>query len=147
MVKGITYLLKNDATFQARAGQNAAGTKYKVYPGVCPEPETVPYSVVKQTGKVPIDCKGSRPTSYQYSYDVISFHNSYDRVEALDDAVVDCLSRPEGETVNADDFTVEFSDIRHTNTRDEIYTTQGSTTVLYAKVSSFEAQVEVTDET
>jgi hypothetical protein len=143
MVKGITNILISDAACQAVLGQNKAGTKYKAYPGVCPNPEKVPYSVVRQTGKVPIDCKGSIPTTHIYSFEVISFHESYDLVEALDNAVVNALSKVEGGTFN----NVAFSDLRHTNTRDDVYETQGSTSFLYAKVSSFEAQVEVTEET
>jgi hypothetical protein len=138
MVKGITYILKEDTGVKALVGLNKTGAKYKAYPGVCPEPEKVPYSVVKQTGKVPVECKGMAPNEYDYSYDVLSFTESYDASEALDAAVVAALSKPNGGTFNS----VNFSDIRHTNTRDEIFQTQGGT-VLFIKISSFDAKVDI----
>jgi hypothetical protein len=137
MVKGITYILVNDSNVQALVGRNKANTKYKAYPGYCPQPEKYPYSVVRQTKKVPIECKGGDPNTYEYGYDVSSFHTSYDEVESLDDAVVESLSMPDGGTHNS----VVFQDIRHVNTRDEIVQLSGSGTVLHVKVSSFEAMV------
>lgn len=138
MVKGITHILINDSAVQSEAGRNKADTKYKVYPVVCPEPEKFPYSVVRQTGKVPEECKGMVANTYTYSYDVISFHDSYDRVTALDLAVVAALSKPNNTTANG----VAFQYIRHTNTRDDF--TIGDGWKLYAKISSFEAMVDET---
>lgn len=133
MVKGITYILKSDATFQAAIGQNAAASKYKVYPVVCPTPEHSPYSVVIQTGKIPIECKGSTPTSFTYTYDVYSFDANYDTVVSINQAVVDALSLPNGGTYNG----VDFDEIRFTNEQ-ESYDKEYR---LFAKISSFEAWV------
>lgn len=134
MVKGITHILKSDAAFQSAVGQNEAGDKYKVYPVVCPYPEKAPYSVVIQTGKTPIECKGGTPTSFTYTYDVYSFHVNYDTVVTINQAVIDALSLPNGGTYNG----VVFDDIRFTNER-EAYDKDYS---LFAKISSFEAQVD-----
>jgi hypothetical protein len=134
VVKGITHILTHDANVQALVGRNKANTKYKAYPNVCPQPEVVPYSVVRQTGKTPIECKGSIPSTYSYRYDVMSFHTSYDDCESLDDAVVEALIKLEGGTFNG----VVFQDIRHVNTVDQ-YVNEYS---LHVKVSTFEAMVD-----
>jgi hypothetical protein len=134
MVKGITYILTNSPSVQALVGMNTDNTKYKAYPNVCGQPEKYPYSVVRQTGKEPIECKGSIPSTYIYRYDVFSFHINYDACEALDDAVVEALIKPEGGTFNS----VVFQDIRHTNTVDQY----NGEYQLHVKVSSFEAMVD-----
>lgn len=134
MVKGITYILKSNAGFQAAVGQNEAGTKYKVYPVVCPNPEQAPYSVVIQTGKTPIDCKGAAPTSFVYTYDVYSFHSNYDSVVTINAAVIMALSVQTRTTANG----VVFDEVRFTNEKegfDKEYK-------LFAKISTFEAQVD-----
>jgi hypothetical protein len=133
MVKGITHILISDTEVQAFVGRNKANTKYKAYPNVCPQPETYPYSVVKLTGKVPIECKGSTPDTYDYRYNVLSFDKNYEACEELDRAVVSALSLPNGGTFNG----VVFQDIRHVNTLDE-YVNEYS---LHVKISSFEATV------
>ncbi len=133
MVKGITYILVNDSNVQALVGRNYANTKYKAYPNVCPEPEKFPYSVVKLSGKIPEQCKGMDPNTYNYSYDVFSYDKSYDLCEDLDRAVVAALSKPDGGTFNG----VVFQDIRHTNTVDQ-YVNEYQ---LHVKVSTFEAMV------
>ena len=134
MVKGITHILKNDATVQGLIGQNAAGDKYKVYPVVCPFPEKSPYIVVIQTGRTPIECKGMVPDAFTYSYDVYSFNKNYDAVVTINEAVIAALSLPDGGTYN----NVKFDDIRFTNER-EAYDKEYS---LFAKISSFEAWVD-----
>jgi hypothetical protein len=133
MVKGITHILTNDSNVQALVEQNKAGSKYKVYPNICDQPETFPYSVVRLAGKVPEQCKGIDPTTYNYRYDVLSFHKNYEDCEDLDRAVVAALTKPDGGTFN----TVVFQDIRHVNTVDS-YSEEYQ---LHVKVSSFEAMV------
>ena len=135
MVKGITNILKNDTEVQTYVGLNAAGTKYKVYPVVCTQPEVAPYSVVVLTGKSPFaECKGAGPNTYTCTYDVYSFHKNYDQAEALDKEVVVALDKPDGGIFN----NVVFQEIRHTNTIDGAYNEEFG---LFSKVSSFEAVI------
>jgi len=134
MVRGITYILTHEQHAQDLLGRNKANTKYKAYPNICPAPEKFPYSIVRQTGKTPIDCKGTVPNTYEYRYDVSSFHESYEACEELDDAVVEALIHPNGGTFNS----VIFQEIRHVNTFDQ-YSEQYS---LHVKTSSFIALVE-----
>jgi len=134
MVKGITHILKNNTGVKNLIGQNTAGDKHKVYPVVCPFPEKSPYIVVIQTGRTPIDCKGSAPTTFDYSYDVYSFDKNYDTGVSINAAVITALSLPNGGTHNS----VKFDDIRYVNEK-EAYDKEYS---LYAKISSFEAQVD-----
>lgn len=141
MVKGITYILKQDAAFQAYAGRNKADTKYKAYPGVCPSPEKTPYSVVRLSGKAPLaECKGLVPKQFVCTYEVFSYTESYDDTENLDKTVVSALQRVESATING----VEFTDIRFLNTRDNVVEIEGTTKVLFGKVSSFEATIDET---
>lgn len=135
MVKGIIHILKEDAGVQAWVGRNKADSKFKVYPVVCAQPELYPYQVVRQTGKIPIECKGIAPNAYEYSYEVLSFHKSYEETESLDLAGVAALSKPDGGTYNS----VVFQDIRHVNTRDDSVQAEGYS--LYCKISSFQAMV------
>ena len=135
MVKGITHILKNNATIQGLVGQNVAGNRYKVYPAVCPQPEKYPYIVVRLTGKTPIESKEA-PNTYEYTYDVYSFSNDYDGAEAIDNAVVDALDHIAEGTHNG----VVFSEIRHTNTVDGNYIEDYGG--LFSKISTFIATVD-----
>lgn len=134
MVKGITYILNNDPAFQAKVGKNRRDTKYKVYPVACTSPEAWPYSVVIQTGKQPMECKGDVPSSFIYTYDVYSFHANYDDVEEINNAVIEALSQPNGGTYN----NVTFQEIRFTN-ETEGYDGEYR---LYIKTSTFTAWVD-----
>lgn len=134
MVKGIIYLLVNDSNVQALVGENVASNKYKVYPNICAQPEKFPYCIVRLTGKTPTaDCKDSDPTSYDYKYEVLSFHKNYEDCEGLDRAVVAALTKPTGGTFNG----VVYQDIRHRNTVDSY----AADYQLHAKISTFEAFV------
>ena len=134
MVKGITYILKNNSTVQGLIGQNTRGDKYKVFPVVCPTPEVNPYVVVKMTGRTPIDCKGGAATSFIYTYDVYSFDKNYDATVTMAEAVETALALPDGGTHNS----VKFDEIRYAN-RSEGYDKEFG---LFAQISSFEAQVD-----
>lgn len=136
MVKGITHILTNNAAVQNLVGRNKANTKYKAYPGICGEPEKFPYSIVRQTGKTPVgECKDGQGSTYDYSYDVFSYHVNYEEAEAIDAAVVNALQGTSG-THNSVVFT---EDIRHINTVDGDYVAEFK---LHVKVSSFQATVE-----
>lgn len=134
MVKGITYILNNDADFQSKVGQNTRGTKYKVYPVVCTSPEEPPYSVVIQTGKTPHECKAQVPDEFTYTYDVYSFAKNYDDVGEINNAVIQALSQPEGGEYNG----VKFQYIRFMNETEGYDSEQR----LYSKISTFEAWVD-----
>jgi hypothetical protein len=129
MIQGVTYILENDATFGSIVGLNKAGTKYKVYPVVTPQDEEAPYAVVLLTGKSPFgQCKGSNDT-FEYSFDVYSYHKNFEQVVTLDEAVIDALVGKTG-LYNG----VTFQEIRFTNSRDEAYSVDYK---LFSRVSSF----------
>lgn len=133
MVKGIIHILINDSNVQAQVGRNKLNTKYKAYPNVCAQPEKFPYSIVRLAGKQPEECKDSDPTTYNYRYEVLTFHQSYNECEELDLFIVAAVSKPNGGTFNG----VVFQDIRHTNTIDA-YVEKYQ---LHVKISTFEAMV------
>ena len=132
MIKGITYILKNDSTFQSIVGQNAALSKYKAYPVISPQTEVVPFSVCRMNSKRMI---GKGRNEFECSFTVSSYHKNYDDVEDLDYAVVQALV-PRTGTYNG----VTFGYIEFENTSDS-FEMQGE---LYGKVSSFNCQVTLT---
>ena len=96
VIKSACYILNTDADFQAIIGQNKSMTKYKAYAGICPQPEEYPYSVVRLTAKPPLQCKGTRSSTFNGSFSVHCFHRNYDDVVALCNAVVDALDSKNG---------------------------------------------------
>jgi len=135
MIKGVTYILKNDVTFQTIVGQNAALSKYKVYPVIAPQTEIIPYSVVRMTSKELLHKgqSGSNRNSYEVNFSVASYHKNYDDVDLLDQAVIQALVPFRG-SANG----VTFGYIEFTNSSDDYVEAYGG---LYARVSSFRAQV------
>jgi len=136
MIKGITFILKNDPTFQAIVGQNAALSKYKVYPCVVPQPELTPYSIVKMNSKRNI-CKGM--SQYEIGFTVTSYHKNYDDVDDLDNAVVDSLVGTKG-VFNG----VTFGYIHFENSSDIYVETYGG---LYGRETSFICEITYTSGT
>jgi hypothetical protein len=133
MIQGVTYILENDATFGSIVGLNKAGTKYKVYPVVTPQDEEAPYAVVLLTGKSPFgQCKDASIT-YEYSFDVYSYHKNFEQVVTLDEAVMDALDGLSG-TYNS----IVFQSIRFNTARDEPFSVDYK---LFSRVSSFTAIV------
>ena len=132
MIKGITYILKNDATFQSIVGQNAALSKYKAYPVIAPQTEVIPFSVCRMTSK---SLEGKNRTDFECQFTVSSYHKNYDDVEDLDNAVVQALV-PRTGTYNG----VTFGYIEFLNTSDDFELTAE----LYGKVSSFKCSVSLT---
>ena len=137
MIKGITYILKNDATFQSIVGQNKALTKYKAYPLIAPQPELVPYSVVRMTNKqlTHKGSSGSNRNIFDVSFMVTSYHTNYDDVDTLDQAVIQALVPYRG-TANG----VAFAWIEFVNSVDDYVEAYGG---LYARMSNFNCNVSL----
>lgn len=130
MLKGPIYILKENSTIQSLVGENLAETKAKVYPVICPQPESPPYIVLRQTAKELI----AKGCGYNVGFDVFSYAESYDSVEAIDLAAVTALVGSTG-TFNG----VAISFINLFNTRDDSVLTPK---ILYVKVSSFTAHID-----
>lgn len=135
MIKGVTYILKTDATFQSIVGQNAALSKYKAYPVIAPQTELIPYSVVKMTSKELLHKgqSGDNRNSFQVEFLVASYHKNYDDVDTLDQAVIQALVPFRG-TANG----VTFGFIEFINSSDDYVEAYGG---LYARMSTFRANV------
>lgn len=133
MVRGITHILKNNVNFQNEAGENKSGTKYKAFPVVSGQDEQPPYSVVRVTSYIPLKCASGRPTTYQGSFLVASYHKNFEDCEELNDAVVDALDH-QGGTHNG----VTFQLITHEDTLDGDYDVDRG---CYVKLSRFNAMV------
>lgn len=135
MIKGITYILKNDPTFQGIIGRNAALSKYKAYPVIAPQTEIIPYSVVKMTSKELLHKGqgGSNRNSFQVDFLVASYHKNYDDVDTLDQAVIQALVPFRG-TANG----ITFGYIEFSNSSDDYVEAYGG---IYARMTMFRAQV------
>lgn len=96
LVKAIVYILNTDTDFQAVVGQNKALTKYKAYAGICPQPEQSPYSVVRLSNKLPVNCKGSRAETFNGAVAVHCYHKNYDDVVTLANAIINALDGKNG---------------------------------------------------
>lgn len=138
MIKAITYILKTDATFQTLIGQNVALTKYKAYPVIAPQPESVPYSICRMTSKQLLHkgrSAGGR-NAFKCEFQVTSYAMNYDDVAQIDDAVVEALV-PFSGTVNG----VAISYMEFINSSDDYADTFGG---LYVRNSIFECNINVT---
>lgn len=133
MVKGITFILASNVNFQNEAGQNKAGSKYKVFPVVAGQDEQPPYSVVRTATYIPTHCKAGKPMMFTGTFEVYSFDKNYEDVIDLDEAVIDALSNKAG-TFNG----VSFQFIRYEGSSDSDYDVDRN---LYSRVSTFTAIV------
>jgi len=96
LVKAICYILNNDTEFQTAVGLNKAFTKYKAYAGICPQPESYPYSVVRLSSKLPVNCKGSRSETFNGQVAVHCYHRNYDDVVSLCQVLIDAIDQKNG---------------------------------------------------
>lgn len=134
MVKGITYILSNDNNLGPMVGANAAGDTNKVYPVIGTQKEKFPFITVWEVSRVPIKCKGQRPSNFNYVYEVHIYAKSYDQLSELADAVIDAL---EDKDTSAPINGVLFNGpIQNTNSRDGGFL---ETFQVYNKVLTFEA--------
>ncbi len=100
MLKAVTYILENNAGVQSEIGQNKAATKYKVYPVVVFETETAPYCVCRIVSKT----TSAKNCGYIWTVEVTSYATSYDKVTAINDAVITALESQASGTVNNESF-------------------------------------------
>lgn len=106
MLKGAIHILTSDATVRTKVGQNKAADKYKVYPGICPEPEQHPFLVLRITDAPDFAVsKNAVVNSREYSFDVYAYTKNYDDLEDLTDAIKNALDQGSG-THNGIDFDV-----------------------------------------
>jgi hypothetical protein len=132
MIQGLITILKNNDTIENLIGTNKATSKTKVFPGICPQPEESPYIVVRRTGKPPFaPCKGVVTTVFKPLFEVIIYHKSYDKIEAIEAAVVSALDWYTG---TSEGFT--YKTIQFQTSFDADYIVDYS---LHARVIEFEA--------
>lgn len=133
MVKGITYILDNNVNVQGLVGRNKDNTKYKVFPVVAGQQEEAPYIVVRRIGHIPQQCKQGRATTYDDTYQVVSFAKNFEDAVGLDRVVIDALDGVSG--VNNG---VYFQQIRHENSFDGGFDEDRE---LFFEVSTFTSTV------
>ena len=100
MINAVIYILENNATLQAELGQNKAKTKYKVYPVVVFETETAPYCVCRVASKT----TSAKNCGYTWTIEVTSYATTYDKLTAINDAVITALENQASGTINGDSF-------------------------------------------
>jgi len=133
MIKAVTYILENDSTVQSLVGGTSRASKHKVFPVIVPMSEVEPYIVVKLASKTPL----GNNCGYNFVVTVMSYETSYDRVIALNQAVIDALvAYPRG-TVNS----VDYGGLMFSSESDEAFGVDRIAVThehpVYAKVSTF----------
>lgn len=131
MTAGVIAILIADTGVQALIGQNKSGNKYKVYPGICPQPENHPYLIVRRTGKNPVQCKGMPGGLVPHSFEVIAYHKSYNELDEIELAIENALNGTTGEHGG-----VTFKNCYLSNAFDADYIAEYN---LHARVFEFQA--------
>jgi hypothetical protein len=132
MIQGIIQILKDSTVVVSAVGQNEDGNKPKVYPVVCPQKEEAPYITVHETSKPPIRCKGTRPTDYNFTANVICYADSYEKVNRMADAVESSVDSTKGTFAG-----VTFKDLRY-ETRQDAFDNEAG---LYLKIVQLAGQI------
>ncbi len=140
MVKGITYLLATSPTTSNLIGSstttNDDGTSTKVYPVVATQKEAFPLVTVWENGRIPQLCKGKRPNTFTYQYELHVYSLDYDEINSICGAIEEVLFEADVDSpVNGVQFR---SKITVTNRRDAGYVDDYK---AYSKVISVEAIV------
>jgi len=136
MVKAITYIISNNATAAALIENNSAGTTAKVYPVIATQREIYPFVNVRQSGRTPEECRGQRPTTFNYTYEVTVYAEDYDQAGDIAEAIIDAL---EDANISSPINGVTFTDrIRNTDMVDADYVEDYK---CYAKTIFFAAPV------
>lgn len=100
MMNAVISILENDASVQSVIGQNALGSKYKIYPVVAPETERAPYCVCRIFSKE----EGAKDCGYIWTFEVSTYATSYDTVTTINEYVIDALKSESPGVINGDDF-------------------------------------------
>lgn len=136
MVRAITYIIRNGTT-GALIGDNLQEDTKKVYPVIGTQTERMPLVTVRLAGRVPEFCRGQRPTTFNYSYEVYVYAKSYDQIEQISSAIIDDL---ETQSIASIINSVRFTDrIRNTNMVDGDYVEEYK---AYQRVVSFSSVVD-----
>lgn len=137
MVRAITHILKNGVNTAPLIGDNIQADTKKVYPVIATQFERFPLVTVRLAGRTPEFCRGQRPTTFNYSYDVYLYANSYDQIEQIASAVIDDL---ETQSIASPINGVKFTDrIRNTNSLDADYVDEYK---CFQRVISFASVVD-----
>lgn len=133
MTEGIITILKQDADIQTLIGNNKAGSKKKVFAGVCPQPEEYPYIIVRRSGKSPVPCKSGRPSMDIHKFQVVFYHRNYANLNEIELAIEAALDQKTGVY---EGYT--FKLINQVDAYDADYIEDRQ---LHARVMEFEAMV------
>ena len=133
MLNGAIDILIADTALRALIGKDKQNDKYKVYAGICPQPEQHPYLVLRISSQEPIECKDIT-TDYNYSFAVYCYAGSYKAVSDISDAVKLALDLYSG-TIGG----VEFDSIRFSNLSDG--GVEVGANVLFTRTITFDAVV------
>lgn len=135
MIKAVTYILENDALVQELVGANSRNDKHKVYPVIAPQSEVEPYIVVKLLNKVPLG--GGLSCGFNYTVGVTCYETSYDKVIALNQAIIDAIINTPRGTVNS----VDYGGLMFISESDEAFGVDRISVThehpVYAKISTF----------
>lgn len=115
MVSGIIEILRLSTAVQTAVGQNIAGSKFKIYPALCPQTERPPYMIIALTGTNPAMSKGEVSDLDNESFDIFIFTDSYEQGHSIDIAIRTALDNASGTT---DETNITFNKIWFVSRRD-----------------------------
>lgn len=99
MTSGIIEILKGNTAVQQLVKLNEEGTKYKIYPTVCPQPEKQPYIVVQKTSNDTVSMgKDCMSLLDHPRYDVICYAINFRDTEKMAEAVRTALDNASATT-------------------------------------------------
>lgn len=137
MLKGINYILVNDSVVASLVGMNEEGDTVKVYPIIATQEEKLPLVTTWEIGRIPEECKGVTPTTFNYSGEVHVFAKDYDEANAICNAIEIALQEADVESGAINGVQFDYA-IRVTNRRDGGYIAEYK---AIQKILTFEAVV------
>ena len=138
MMQGVIEILRLNSSVQTAVGQNAATSKYKIYPVMAPQTEKPPYIVCALTGSTPAQTKDCRSTLDIENFDCLIYSNNYEQGHEIDLAIRSALDYAHG---NTDETNIYFDKIWFVSRRDAAV--EGKEGMIYVRVASYACEVKV----
>lgn len=114
MMQGVIEILLDDVPYRNLVGLTADGTKYKVFPVVCPQTEKYNYTIATKTATSPIDCKGSISGYDQVNFTLLHYGLNYIDADSLHELSRSALDMRSSITENG----IYFDEIRFVTDQD-----------------------------
>lgn len=137
MLQGVIGILINDTAVKAQVGLNQAGSRYKVYPVACPQPQDDPYIVLTIILGSNFDrCKDGSGNVDDTPFDVYCYAKSYEAVDGLFNAVRNAIDQYKGTSNGIKFQTIYIDDYRDGWDKD-------AGDGLFVRIATYRARIDV----